>query len=220
MVSIQAEKDKTKKSEQTQNRIMNSYLLLMQEKNFDRISVKEIVSKARIARGTFYLYFDGIEELLHHIESNLLESFESVCMEDRQLFFSPCRIRSSWGFALEAPPALVRWFDYCQMHPLALSVLLSPNGDPGFLKEVRKNLERLMNRMMDNDNMPHDKMREYFLSTFIELNLLFARQLLSEETEKSLSVGRLAFILNTLRVGANCMTHFGVGIEDLAHYNN
>lgn len=219
----QASSGKTKKSARTQARIIHSYLDLMREKYFEKISVKELVIKASITRGTFYLYFNDIYELQQHIENTLLEDFSKYCLEDRELFAMPHGKLSDWGFALEAPPALIRWFDYCELHRNELNVLLGSNGDPYFIVKLKKELEKFINRLMDSDHMPHDKMREYFVVTFVELNLLFARQLLNEasrtgtaneagEAEVTLSKGRLAFILNTLRVGANCLAHFDVEV--------
>ncbi|QOX61909.1 TetR/AcrR family transcriptional regulator [Anoxybacterium hadale] len=201
---------KTKKSMRTQARIISSYLDLMQEKHFEKITVKELVLRINITRGTFYLYFNDIYELQQHIETDLLESFQQFCLSDKELFDNPKGVYSDWGFSLNAPPALSRWFEYCDLNKKTLQVLLGPNGDPYFVIKLRKLLWNYVNRLMDSDHMPHDQQREYFLMTFVELNLLLARQWLNEKSESSLTMENLTVILNTMRVGANCLSHYNV----------
>lgn len=47
--------------------IRKALLDLLDEKPFDRITITDIVRKANINRGTFYLHFSDIHDVLHHI---------------------------------------------------------------------------------------------------------------------------------------------------------
>ena len=54
----------------------------MKDKDFDTITVKAIVAKADITRGTFYLYFSDIYEMVTCIEKYLLSGIPTVSLSD------------------------------------------------------------------------------------------------------------------------------------------
>jgi AcrR family transcriptional regulator len=199
---------KTKKSAQTQARIISSYLSLMQEKHFEKITVKELVAKANITRGTFYLYFNDIYEMQQYIEDELLAHFNSYCLDVQETSSTTQGNYTDWGFCLSTPESLTRWFEYCQQHRDAIKALLGPYGDPYFVIKLRNQMRVFVNQLMDKDHMPNDQLREYYVETFVELNFMLARQWLNENSGISLSIDRMTTILNTIRVGAHTMSHF------------
>lgn len=48
----------------TKETIVNAYLTLLEEKNFDKITVTDLVEACEMSRQTFYYHFDGIEAML------------------------------------------------------------------------------------------------------------------------------------------------------------
>lgn len=57
----------------TRNALKQALLTLMEEKNVDKITVKELCETAGINRGTFYLHYDSPSALLADIENQFLE---------------------------------------------------------------------------------------------------------------------------------------------------
>lgn len=53
-----------KRSEQTSQLIVTALAQCMNEKDFDAISIVELVAKANVARATFYRHFDEIDDVL------------------------------------------------------------------------------------------------------------------------------------------------------------
>lgn len=53
----------------TDDRICNSFLDLLSEKAIGKITVKDVCGKAGISRGTFYLHYSDIQELIEKINS-------------------------------------------------------------------------------------------------------------------------------------------------------
>lgn len=51
-------------------------LLLLEEKDYDRITVKEICLKAGVNRSTFYLHYEGMNDLLEETVSMINERFK------------------------------------------------------------------------------------------------------------------------------------------------
>ena len=58
--------------------IRNALFELLEEKNYNRITVTELAERAGINRKTFYMYYDGIEDLLSKIETSLVEKYRPL----------------------------------------------------------------------------------------------------------------------------------------------
>ena len=54
--------------------IRQAFVELMQEKNIDKILIKDIVTKAHINRGTFYAHYTGIYVVLDQIENEIISA--------------------------------------------------------------------------------------------------------------------------------------------------
>ncbi|SCY77217.1 TetR/AcrR family transcriptional regulator [Alkaliphilus peptidifermentans] len=55
---------KTKKGEVTRNHIIQAAEQLFMEKSVSKVTISEIVQRAGVAKGTFYLYFESKDELV------------------------------------------------------------------------------------------------------------------------------------------------------------
>ena len=62
----------------TQNLLKTGLIELMQEKPVQQITVKELVEHVDLNRGTFYLHYKDIFDLLEQIEDELLENFREI----------------------------------------------------------------------------------------------------------------------------------------------
>lgn len=78
------QKQEYKNSIQTKKKIASAYLHLLIERP-EEISVTEIVKKAEINRGTFYLHFDNIKAVEKHIETELAQNFKDLELDFRQV---------------------------------------------------------------------------------------------------------------------------------------
>ena len=77
-------KQEYKNSIQTKKNIASAYLYLLTEQP-NNINVTEIVKKAEINRGTFYLHFDNIKSVEKHIETELANNFKDLELDFRQV---------------------------------------------------------------------------------------------------------------------------------------
>lgn len=62
----------------TQNMLKTGLIELMKTKSIHQISVKELTDYVNLNRGTFYLHYRDIFDLLEHLENELIESFEAI----------------------------------------------------------------------------------------------------------------------------------------------
>lgn len=80
------------KSERTKQTIFDSALQLFRDKGYENVSVDEIVEKAGVAKGTFYIYFSSksqIPEYLYEVyDDRLMSIYDAIdksLREDRAL---------------------------------------------------------------------------------------------------------------------------------------
>ncbi|MEG2396766.1 MAG: TetR-like C-terminal domain-containing protein [Oscillospiraceae bacterium] len=110
---------------------------LMEQKSLNKITVKELSELVEINRGTFYLHYKDIYDLVSQIENELFEEF-------KQIIFT-------YELAdLETRPYKV-FSDVCTFfhkNREICAALLSDNGDLSFMKMFRKILrEKCLNEL-------------------------------------------------------------------------
>ncbi len=78
------QKQEYKNSILTKKKISSAYLELLVD-NPGEINVTEIVKRADINRGTFYLHFENIKAVEKHIDSELAKNFKDLELDFRQV---------------------------------------------------------------------------------------------------------------------------------------
>ena len=66
-------KRKDRRSEYTCAVIKESFLSLLKEKSYDKISISEICKNAEVTRATFYLHYSNLDELFLEVLDEALE---------------------------------------------------------------------------------------------------------------------------------------------------
>ena len=67
--------------------LMNQALIeLLNKKDYEFLSVKEICKKAGVNRSTFYLHYDNIDDLLYETIENLNKNFSACFGEENKDF--------------------------------------------------------------------------------------------------------------------------------------
>jgi len=197
----------TKESLTTKYHIKEIYLNLMSKSNWNKITVKGICSAAYITRGTFYQYFNNIDDLMEQIQTPLLEELKSTYTKN----YHPSQVITPSTFEerfdYNPPQAFIQWFDFCNKHKKRITILLGSNGDPFFLIKLKSILQDQLHLVMDQDGMPKDELREPFIKALLELHFLAVRYWLDTSNEASLSRDEIINLLNTMRVGASYLTY-------------
>ena len=63
-------------TEQTKRNLRTAFWSLYAQKPLEKISVREITALAGYNRGTFYLYYQDVYDLLNQIEDELLDELQ------------------------------------------------------------------------------------------------------------------------------------------------
>lgn len=189
----------TKKTYQTRLKIMDAYIELMQTKDFDTITVKSIAEKAGVTRGTFYLYFTDIYEMITYIEDTLLDEMPST-ITIRQYNVDPLSFPS---YEVCQDNEWEReWFNYYKQYHTYFNTLLGPHGDASFKGKIKKLLQSTLKIKMKQDGMPEDDFQKYFMELIPDLFLILANEWTKNTESCSLDIDAVMEIISTIRIGS------------------
>lgn len=165
---------------ETKERIRDAFFELNAEKKIEKISVREITERAHVNRGTFYVYFRDVYDLLEQTQDAMIEDFIRS-------------LKESIGILLKEPERF-------EVHPILtvmmkhmkyLKVFLGVNGDPKFSYQIKAMAKKNLREVFVNENVsPHknlDYVLEYITSAQLGLISYWLRNdmaLASEEMEQ------------------------------------
>jgi AcrR family transcriptional regulator len=114
----------------TKKLLKDSLASLLMEKEINEISVKEIVDLADINRGTFYLHYRDIYDMLNQVENDMINDLEEIAdkFPDSVLEGSPKQY-------------IQEIFQYIKENQQFCKMLLGPHGDMAFVEKLKKTVE-------------------------------------------------------------------------------
>ena len=98
---------------------------LLQKKQVNEITVKELTDLADMNRGTFYMYYRDIFDMLEKIEDELFQKLDVIAQTHEH--GDPMQ---------QVKPILLDLFHLIEENQEMCRVLLSPNGDMNFLHRL------------------------------------------------------------------------------------
>ncbi|WP_165173408.1 TetR/AcrR family transcriptional regulator [Adlercreutzia sp. ZJ242] len=134
--------------------IIDACLNVMRFKPYDKVRVKDVLEESGVVRSTFYKYFDDMYSLLERVEIMLLgrlSLYKSSSKAAREAYA---------GMPFES---MENWFEVCIELRGAVAPLMGPNGDPYFYRRLQNQMRRELNDMMDDDGVPADRKRPYYV---------------------------------------------------------
>ena len=100
---------------------------LLQKKQVNEITVKELTDLADMNRGTFYRYYKDIFDMLEKIEDELFQKLDVIAQSHEH--GDPTQ---------QVKPILLDLFRFIEENQEMCRVLLSPNGDMSFLHRLNE----------------------------------------------------------------------------------
>lgn len=137
---------------ETKERIRDAFFELYATKKIERISIKEITEKAQLNRGTFYVYYKDIYDLLEKTEDELIEE---LIDKIKSIIVMILREEDIEGFL---PP-----LDFYQRYSKFLRVLLSSNGDPHFIHKIKSIIKKTLRELFREEKVPEIENMEYLM---------------------------------------------------------
>ena len=169
------EHNKDKRVIRTKALLIRSLSALMKQKNIKDITVKELCEYADINRGTFYLNYKDIYDMLDSIEQELSDKFLQI--------FQKYNSETNEDFPY---PLFLEIFKLVDDNAELFRVLIGPNGDISFIMKIFKlyNIHCLQSEF--NKLSPQFSMNQVYYSNFILYGCVgLIEQWLSRDTKES-----------------------------------
>ncbi|MBO7661776.1 MAG: TetR/AcrR family transcriptional regulator [Clostridia bacterium] len=121
------EKKEDRRVRRTRKLLTQALTELLQKKQINEITVKELTDLADMNRGTFYLYYKDVFDMLEKIEDSMFETLDSILS-----------LHEQEDVAAQARLILTDLFRFIEDNREMCRVLLSPHGDMNFLHRLNE----------------------------------------------------------------------------------
>lgn len=121
------EKKEDRRVRRTKKLLTQALTQLLQEKQINEITVKELTDLADMNRGTFYLYYKDMFDMLEKIEDGMFAALDAIVS-----------LHEHDDVSQQTKPILLDLFRFIQDNQEMCRVLLSPHGDMNFLHRLNE----------------------------------------------------------------------------------
>jgi AcrR family transcriptional regulator len=154
-----------KKSDETPKKIIEAFLRFYAEKPFDRITIKSITEFLKINRGTFYLHYFDLDDLLTSIEDEHLQAISRINDKYRHYYLSK-NLNELKKFYI---PTL----QYIEAHKYVIGILMNPHSRLRFREEfktlMRSNVRYKWDRGLHSCEW--DEFKQHIIEVLITVNV-------------------------------------------------
>lgn len=129
---------------------------LLEKKEIRKITVKELTEKANINRGTFYLHYTDIYDMIDKLEDDIINDLIAI-------------IESNNPFKLDNYfiPILLKAVEYLKEDMRFCRALIGPNGDINFIEKLKKTIVEQTFKTYKTLSKTQDKTFLHYLTIFI-----------------------------------------------------
>ncbi len=142
--------DKTKKL------LKDTLVSLMEEKELRKITISEITERANINRGTFYLHYLDIYDMVEKLGDEIIDNIKKIVDSNNPLAMNYLYL-----------PVLVKIVEYFYGDQRFIQAIISPNGDPFFLGRIQTIMIEHTMRMYRKSFSRYDENYIRVIMTFI-----------------------------------------------------
>ena len=140
----------------TREALFDTFIALLREKGFERITIQEIADRADVNRGTVYLHFQDNFDLLNQCIDSFLHQLNESCRPETPE---------------ESPESsLLRTFEYLDQNAELYSLLVRSEGNPAFRSRLsamlKEGAETQFDLFVRNERM-NKEIAVQFLTTAI-----------------------------------------------------
>ena len=122
-----SQKKEDRRVRRTKKLLTQALTQLLQEKQINEITVKELTDLADMNRGTFYLYYKDMFDMLEKIEDGMFEALNAIIS-----------LHEHDDVSQQTKPILLDLFHFIEENQEMCRVLLSPHGDMNFLHRLNE----------------------------------------------------------------------------------
>lgn len=137
--------------------LLQGLIQLMEKKDIKDISVKELSDLADINRGTFYLHYSDVYDMLGRIEEDLFHEFNEILERD---------MAADGGGPVIPRPVLLDLFIFLDHNRALAKALIGPHGDMAFVNRLKDLVKEKLRLQMNNAEHSVEHF-EYFYSFMV-----------------------------------------------------
>ncbi|MEK3787308.1 TetR/AcrR family transcriptional regulator [Paenibacillus sp. FSL K6-1230] len=138
--------------------IMQAFIGLLGEQDFERITIQGIADRANVNRGTVYLHFADKYDLLEQSVETYLMMLADSCVPDEE------------ADTLLSQDLLIRTFTYLKEHAAIYSVLITNKGIPAFRHRMTQMIETNITVVVNHMELRTDIQRDV-LAQFLSVSI-------------------------------------------------
>lgn len=156
-----------RRQRKTREAIFGAFTTLLSKKNFNQITVGEIIDEADVGRATFCSHFETkdflLKELCKELFCHIFDAENDESNRHRHIF--ECDSSGS---------AFLHLFKHFKKNDNNILILLSSQNNELFLRYFKANLEGLIEAHLDlfevkkAENLPKAFLKNHIISTFVE----------------------------------------------------
>ncbi|MFJ7853899.1 TetR/AcrR family transcriptional regulator [Peribacillus frigoritolerans] len=130
----------------TKNAIRAALVELIEEKGFETITVKDITTKAKINRGTFYAHYQDKFDLMTKCQEEIMQGMSDIAKQNIPDVIAELGTDSP----LNKPfTVFVSIFEYLNVNSEFMKAALGPKGDLSFQTKIK---EFMLKTLFENDH--------------------------------------------------------------------
>ncbi len=171
-----------RRQKKTREAIFSAFTSLLSEKNYNQISVQDIIDRADIGRTTFYTHFETKDFLLKDLCEELFGHIIDTAMGLSDHYHCNCRNAEDSVF--------LHLLRHLQENDRNILELLSSQNNEIFLKYFKSNLKKLIitqyadRSLLKKSRLPEDYLINHISSSFVEAVDFWLSGKMTETPEK------------------------------------
>lgn len=128
--------------------IIDAFMRLMSEKEFESITINQIAEGANVNRGTVYLHFNDKYDLREQCMQSQINQLLQHCMSEQSLNHLPSKA------------SLLRAFEYLEQHASFYFLMLKSKGGTVFRNQMETMFKKSLNQHLASINPGPEMNRE------------------------------------------------------------
>ncbi len=164
-------------------RMDEAFLELLQQKDFEYITVKEICEKAEVNRSTFYLHYETMGDLLSECLRYMGMSFLEYFKKDR--FSEKITTSNKEELYLVTPEYLVPYLEYIKDNRRLFQAAVEKTSAFASDQSMSVLFENIIDPIMEKYHIP-EKERKYLVAFYIEGIIAIVKVWIRDNCEDSI----------------------------------
>lgn len=146
---------------ETKEKLKDAFWELYSTKSIEHIKVKEITDKAGYNRGTFYVYYKDVYEVLESIQQEIFNGFNKNFEGLLDFIQNP----------ENSPESLLQFIQLYEQYHKYLKILLSEKGNAKFVHDLKNTVKGIFYRKFKLDQVSDPVTLNYILEYIISAQI-------------------------------------------------